>query len=110
MREQHTDIHTDIHTDRQTYIHIEIFISKIVTKTVGNLCKSGSVKIKVQFSDNVIKINSRLAANHYHTVFFLECWMVVSKLLHGGWGHGHVGACRTGAGRGGAMVMQQYTA
>ena len=57
MREQHTDTQTDI----QTYIHIEIFIAKIVTKTVGNLCKSGSVKIKVQFSDNVIK--STLAFN-----------------------------------------------
>ena len=55
MREQHPDIHTDIHTD----VHIEIFISKIVTETVGNLCKSGLVKIKVQFSNHVIKINSR---------------------------------------------------
>ena len=107
MREQHPDIHTDIHTD----VHIEIFISKIVTETAGNLCKSGSVKIKFQFLDNVIKINSRFfTANHYHMAFFLECWMVVSKLLHVGWGLGHVGACRAGAGRGGAMVMRQHTA
>ena len=59
MREQHPRIHTDIHTD----VLIEIFISKIVTETVGNLCKSGSVKIKVQFSDNVIKINSHFTAH-----------------------------------------------
>ena len=75
------DIQTYIHTDIHTYRHIKIFISKIVTKTVGNLCKSGSVKIKVQFSDNVIKINSS---------FELQNIIIWSCFLSAGWWTGGV--------------------